>query len=270
MTQFSFLLEPLRSGRLQARAMTAQELADARRLTWRTCPPVQDFFLEQHVARGAGFALRLDERDVGYVILTPERALVETRLRADAPIKPLIEEAIRLLRVSKIWRLDVEDELQGCFREIFPSARVLGLAFREYRPAPLPLAPFQPRPASDVDLQALLGILDPEIHPTPEALAEDLRHGRLFLYEQAQLLLGMGVVSRILPESPEHDIGLLVAPAFRGQGLGPAIVQHLAAHCLARGWTPVCGCDAGNHASRRCLEKAGFVQSHRLLELLPP
>jgi RimJ/RimL family protein N-acetyltransferase len=263
----------LRAKRLQARVLSADELAATRRRSWSLKPPVQDYFLEQHVRRSAGFGLRWDAREIGHLILSPERTLLELELQNGAPASSLLRELIPLLRVARAWRLSAENEqeeqdvLQRLLREFFPVTRVLGISFREYRPAALPLAALQARQASSEDLQALLAIIDPEIHATAEALGEDLNQERIFLYERNGHALGMGVVSRILPDLPEHDIGLLVAPPFRGQGFGSAIVQHLAALCLGRGWRPVCSCDTGNHASRRCLEKAGFIETGHVLEL---
>jgi RimJ/RimL family protein N-acetyltransferase len=89
----------------------------------------------------------------------------------------------------------------------------------------------------------------------------------LFLYESpAGELLGCGLIKRITPWRDEVDVGMLVAPAHRGRGLGAQIVGDLAARCREVGGLPVCGCDVDNLASRTSLERAGFRSEHRLLE----
>jgi len=36
-------------------------------------------------------------------------------------------------------------------------------------------------------------------------------------------------------------------------------------HCYAAGWKPICFCAAGNFASKKAIEKAGFISDHRML-----
>lgn len=80
------------------------------------------------------------------------------------------------------------------------------------------------------------------------------------------ILVGAGLLHRTIPDRPDVDIGMLVRPEYRRQGIGSAIIGFMAEYCQNRGWYPVCGCAAENKASRRSLEKAGFRTMHALLE----
>ena len=81
-------------------------------------------------------------------------------------------------------------------------------------------------------------------------------------------LLGIGEL-RVLPSHGARfaDIGVHVAEARRGKGIGTAIVRELAAVCVKRGLEPLCCCNASNSASKRIIEKAGFAAAHRLVKV---
>lgn len=65
---------------------------------------------------------------------------------------------------------------------------------------------------------------------------------------------------------PYGDIYMDVAAAHRRQGLGAYIVQELKAVCRAGGSVPAARCNVKNEASRRTLQKAGFVPCGNLIE----
>lgn len=58
---------------------------------------------------------------------------------------------------------------------------------------------------------------------------------------------------------PYGDVYMKIAERFRGKGLGAYLVQELKAVCRAGGSIPAARCNIGNLASRKTLQKAGFV-----------
>ena len=58
---------------------------------------------------------------------------------------------------------------------------------------------------------------------------------------------------------PFGDIYMAVAEPFRKQGLGTLLVQELKRICYAGGSIPAARCNVGNLASRKTLQRAGFV-----------
>lgn len=73
----------------------------------------------------------------------------------------------------------------------------------------------------------------------------------------AQLAGAGGVLYHYNP--PYGDIYMKVTEAFRHRGIGAYLVQQLKAACRAAGKTPAARCNVENSASRRTLQKAGFV-----------
>jgi RimJ/RimL family protein N-acetyltransferase len=64
---------------------------------------------------------------------------------------------------------------------------------------------------------------------------------------------------------PYGDIYMKIAEPFRGRGLGAYLVQELKRACRAGGSVPAARCNIGNLASRRTLQKAGFVPCGNLI-----
>jgi GNAT superfamily N-acetyltransferase len=64
---------------------------------------------------------------------------------------------------------------------------------------------------------------------------------------------------------PYGDVYMKIAEPFRGRGLGAYLVQELKTACRAGGSVPTARCNIGNLASRRTLQKAGFVPCGNLI-----
>src|SRR5262249_62021949 len=58
---------------------------------------------------------------------------------------------------------------------------------------------------------------------------------------------------------PYGDIYMAVAESFRRRGLGAYLVQELKRICYEQGSVPAARCNPANVASRKTLQKAGFV-----------
>jgi GNAT superfamily N-acetyltransferase len=56
-----------------------------------------------------------------------------------------------------------------------------------------------------------------------------------------------------------------VDQAYRRRGLGSYLVQELKRLCYTGGYIPAARCNPGNTASRKTLQKAGFVPCGHLL-----
>ena len=64
---------------------------------------------------------------------------------------------------------------------------------------------------------------------------------------------------------PYADIFMEVTEAARRQGIGSYLLQELKRVCYEAGMRPAARCNPDNLASRRTLEKAGFLPCGRLL-----
>ena len=64
---------------------------------------------------------------------------------------------------------------------------------------------------------------------------------------------------------PYGDIYMKVGEAFRRRGIGAFVVQELKRICYERGDVPAARCRVDNEASRKTLQKAGFVPCGHIL-----
>jgi len=64
---------------------------------------------------------------------------------------------------------------------------------------------------------------------------------------------------------PYGDIWMEVAEAFRGRGFGTYLVQELKRICREGGGVPCARCNTDNVASRKTLQKAGFIPCAHML-----
>lgn len=94
-----------------------------------------------------------------------------------------------------------------------------------------------------------------------------LNHEELFgLYEQ-QTLVATGECIPSQKQPPYADLGMVVARSYRGRGVGSFLLTQLKNHCYEMGWKPICSCEASNHASKRAIEKAGFISEQRIVKV---
>jgi GNAT superfamily N-acetyltransferase len=121
------------------------------------------------------------------------------------------------------------------------------------------------RSAQFSDVGSILAIND-DFFDSEEEVGSYIKKGALLLYEDENELLGCGLVQPVLDDHSAYDLGMLVNPSRRRQGIGQHIIRHLKADCLSRGRRPICCCDIGNLASRACLEAAGFRSRHQTVE----
>ncbi len=126
---------------------------------------------------------------------------------------------------------------------------------------------FAARPGRPGD-QSILVDIGPGLFGAPDEAAQDLAGGRITIYEMDGAPVGCGILSPVREGADAFDLGVGILPQWRRNGLGEQIVRHLKQVCLRElDVRPVCGCAFENIASRRTLERAGFLTRHRLLEL---
>jgi GNAT superfamily N-acetyltransferase len=96
-------------------------------------------------------------------------------------------------------------------------------------------------------------------------LEEDIQKKEVFVFYSGNELLGAGTCKKIWHSLNYYDIGMVVAEKHRKKGIGTFIIIKLKEHCYNNKLTPVCGCWYPNYASKKTLEKAGFITKHRVI-----
>ena len=96
-------------------------------------------------------------------------------------------------------------------------------------------------------------------------LHERLSREELWVLHDCQTLVATGECIPSQKQPPYADLGMVVAQSYRGKGWGSSMLIHLKNHCYEVGWKPICSCAADNRASKRAIEKAGFVSEQRMV-----
>jgi len=95
-----------------------------------------------------------------------------------------------------------------------------------------------------------------------------LNREELFVWYDQQTLVATGECIPSRKQPPYADLGMVVAQSYRGRGLGSSMLIQLKNHCYEAGWKPICSCAADNHASKKAIEKAGFISEQRMVKVL--
>ncbi|MCP4362400.1 MAG: GNAT family N-acetyltransferase [Chloroflexi bacterium] len=98
--------------------------------------------------------------------------------------------------------------------------------------------------------------------------AQDLiNKGQVFLLTEGPAIIGIGECRFSVSQPVYADIGMIVEREQRRCGWGTQLLRQLGSYCKQHGRQPICSCAADNIASRKAIEKAGFVAQHRLLDI---
>jgi GNAT superfamily N-acetyltransferase len=98
-------------------------------------------------------------------------------------------------------------------------------------------------------------------------LHEHLDREELFVCFSQNALVATGECIPSQRQPPYADLGMIVAQAYRGKGLGTSVLLHLKGRCYQMGWNPICSCAVDNHASKKAIERAGFLSEHRMVKI---
>ena len=99
-------------------------------------------------------------------------------------------------------------------------------------------------------------------HATPEDLGPDA-DAEWIIEAKGVVVASGGFLCHYNP--PYGDVFMNVAEPARRQGFGSCLVQEVKRVCYEAGKKPAARCNPTNAASRRTLEKAGFLPCGRLL-----
>lgn len=98
-------------------------------------------------------------------------------------------------------------------------------------------------------------------------LDERLKREELFVLSDGQSVVATGECIPSQSQPPYADLGMVVAQAYRGRGLGSFMLIQMKHHAYAAGWKPICSCAASNRASKKAIERAGFISEHCMVQI---
>lgn len=232
-------------------------------------PLAQEYYLEIQIKTSAFYLVNVGDMAAGYFILSPENVLLEYFLLPgwDDRMDEILGRIQREFSVRKALCKSFDSAMLSCCYGFQKSNLAIGILFREYQEKSTETtgAELTVRRAVMADEARIIAVNE-EVFDHPEEVSEYIQAQQIFLFETESQLVGFGIYSPVFPGRRDYDIGMLIVPEYRKQGYGAFIIQYLVNFCRQNGWNFSAGCDINNIASRRCLEKAGFIARYRLLE----
>ena len=105
-----------------------------------------------------------------------------------------------------------------------------------------------------------------ELFETEKQLIDFIQNENVFEVFKNDTFVGCGMVLRTNSNQNYCDLGVWVKPSERGNGTGSQIIVHLREFALKNKMIPSCGCAIDNIASRKAIEKSGFVSKYKLID----
>lgn len=230
-------------------------------------PYSQELHLEEMIRKCDYYLINDGSDTIGYFCVKPDKVLYEFYLKkhvlvsAQEIFKTLIEKGYFVAAESKSF----DNLLMSLCLDFNKKAYCTAYLFREYNNKECLLSGFDNisfRLAVPEDYKNIIEISGNFF----DDLKESISSGEVFVLYENSCLLGAGSCKRVCDGSNYYDIGMVVSENFRNRGLGSYIIKELRSYCCATGKLPVCGCWYYNYASRKALEKAGFITKHRIVK----
>jgi len=228
----------------------------------------QELMLEWIVNESDYYTIYYNSIRVGYFIKAEMNYLIEFYL-----LEQLLSEKERIFRevldryqISLAFCKSFDHVMLTCCQTYCASSSIYGTMFRDYSPeVHVELEnDWSVRLATEDDIPQLLNY-GSGLYETPEELYFTVSNGMVQLFIMDDNLIGCGFFIRILPNKNYYDLGVWVNPEYRNRGYAGKIISYLKVHCLEYGYIPVCGCTVDNVASRKVLEKNGFISKYCML-----
>ena len=117
------------------------------------------------------------------------------------------------------------------------------------------------QPATSTHIAALLE-MDSEFF---DDMDRRISESQVYLNADSEEIKVVGILEHGVIHRHYASVGMYVADRYRNHGLGSSMIASLARYCERSGLIPISGCAAGNAASRKALEKAGYICTGRFV-----
>jgi len=228
----------------------------------------QELYLEIFIDNSDVYKIDFNGNFIGYAIKTVDNILVEFYLidRFIPNCNDIFQTIIRDLAISSIYCKSFDSLLLNCCLSNSYAYKLHGTLFRDYIDSEkIAINDLSIRFAESKDYSFLLQQED-GLYETPDELEKYINGSNVVMFQKENQLLGCGYLIKVHANYDYFDIGMWVNPNFRKQGIATLIISYLKDMCLQKNWKPICGCAIENIASKKTLEKNGFVSKHKLIE----
>lgn len=230
----------------------------------------QELFLELKVQSAEHYLIKESEFTLGYFSISDSEVLVELYIedihicKGELIIKRIVDQ----FSIQSALCKSFDQNLLNAAISIHKDISIVGINFRKL------LNNYEISDLIDISVSIalpqdfkMIQSINEEVFETEEEINDYLKRKQILLFKKDEEIIGFGIFAPVIIGRDDYDIGMCVCKEYRRQGFGELIIRFLIEHCILNGWRPIAGCDIHNVASRKCLEKAGFIAHHRMLQI---
>jgi predicted acetyltransferase len=252
---------------------TLKSLASLRNEYFQSLPEFQELFIELMMPDSDCFFLQQEEKIMGYTIRNRDGILIEFYVTANSipDSHEFFVQVLSDLSITGIYCKSFDALLlSNCMLRSLPYS-IMGILFRDYATVKVNMGLELKMEKANLSAMGLLLRQDDsikELFETADQLTDFIENEHVFLFINNEELLGCGIVIRTNTAWDYCDLGVWVNPSTRGVGVGSQIIVRLRAYAIENNLKPSCGCAIDNIASRKAIEKSGFVSRYNLIEFI--
>lgn len=229
-------------------------------------PYSQEFHIEEKVKKSSCYQIYLNNKLVGYFCVNSEKVLLEFYLDKKEII---MSQHIFEILIEKEYFVAAEAKsfdylLMSLCLDFKKNSSCTGYMFRNFNNVDSSLSTYE-NLCFKVAKQEDIGKIREISGGFFEDLENNINRQEVFTLYSNKSLLGSGICQKIFESLMYYDIGMVVSEKYRNKGVGTYIISKLKEHCISSNKISVCGCWYYNNASKKTLEKAGFITNHRIV-----
>lgn len=233
-------------------------------------PEFQELYLEIMLNNSDFYLLYSDDIEIGYIIINADNILIEFYVKNNyiPSSNEILRQVVKDLSVTDIYCKSFDSLLLSiCLLSSFQYS-VIGLLYRDYLEPLIMLdsrIKFKKANSSSIRLFKSQDESIKELFETEEQLTNFINNENVFEFYKNDEFVGCGMIIRTHYDWDFCDLGVWVNPLKRGEYIGSQIILIMRDFAIKNKLIPSCGCAIENLASRRIIEKSGFVSRYKMI-----
>lgn len=226
-----------------------------------------DSFLEDHILNSKFYIIVFDNKEVGYFSVYNEKLLTLLHIE-DKFLKlgqDLVKDIIEKFEIEKAFVPTCDELMLSLIIDNEVSIEKQAYFFVDNKDIKNEVVykngVFRKAKLSDID--NIINISGNFF----DKIDERIKNDEIFIFEEDNILLGIGVIEKGKILKKYASIGMFVNEKYRRKGIGKSILIYLKKEVYGLGLIPIAGCWYYNRVSKKTLESAGMITKTRLLNI---
>lgn len=233
-------------------------------------PAFQELFIELMISNSDYYIFQAENNEIGYAIRNNDGVLIEFYVtdKYISGSNEFFRQVLKDLTITDVYCKSFDSLLlSNCLLNNLKYS-VKGFLYRDY---------VEPGIIKDLEIKvekaslSSVGLLlrqdasIKELFENEQQLTDFIENENVFIFSRNDELIGCGTAIRTHKDWDFCDLGVWVSPSKRGKSFGSQILLALREFAVNNNMKPICGCALENLASRKTIEKSGYVSRYNLI-----